>query len=227
MKQSVLIVEDEQDVADLVRYNLGRAGFQVQVAADGASGLEMVKMERPDCMVLDLMLPGMSGVEVCRRIRRSPEISSLPVIMLTARGEPEDRVKGLQSGADDYVTKPFSPKELVLRVQAVLRRSQPQILNDHLTAGRLTMNRRTFEVRIDGTRVELTTIEFKLLCVLVERRNRVQSRESLLQDVWGYSIEVDTRTVDTHVRRLREKLGELAIHLETIRGEGYIFRAET
>lgn len=224
MSESVLVVEDEVDVADLVRYNLDRAGFQVYVAHDGETGFSLLKRHHPDCLVLDLMLPGLGGIDFCKRVRKSNGFSLLPVIMLTARGEPEDRVRGLQSGADDYVTKPFSPKELVLRVNAVLRRSRPRPMNDTFSVKGLVVNTRTLEAHLSGKRIDLTAIEFKLLRRLVEQRGRVQKRETLLKDVWGYSREVDTRTVDTHIRRLREKLGDVSHLLETIRGEGYVLR---
>ncbi|GAB4164408.1 MAG: response regulator transcription factor [Terrimicrobiaceae bacterium] len=225
MSDTVLVVEDETDVVDLLRYNLSRAGFEVLIANNGIDGLRAVEEQRPDAVVLDLMLPGMDGYEVCRKIRQNQETLGVGIVMLTAKGEPEERVKGLEIGADDYVTKPFSPRELVLRVQAVLRRLRTKIRPDMILVDGFEVDRSSFEVRIDGRRLELTTIEFKLLSLLIERRGRVQTRETLLFDVWGYNNAIDTRTVDTHVRRLREKLGERASRLETVRGEGYRFSA--
>jgi two-component system phosphate regulon response regulator PhoB len=224
MRQSVLVVEDESDVADLLRYNLSRAGFEVHLAETGTDGLRLLGEKRPDAVVLDLMLPGMSGHEVCQQIRRNRDTASVAVVMLTAKGEPSERVKGLELGADDYVTKPFSPKELILRLKAVLRRVGASAAAEILTADGFEVNRSTLEVRLDGERLNLTTIEFKLLSLLLERRGRIQRREDLLFDVWGYTNSVDTRTVDTHVRRLREKLGGRASRIETVRGEGYLFR---
>lgn len=226
MSHHVLVVEDEGDVADLLRYNLSRAGYTVKVAESGPAALQAVAEERPDAVILDLMLPGMSGYEICQRLRADPETTRLPVLMLTAKGEAAERIKGLELGADDYITKPFSPKELVLRLQAVMRRSDTTAsAAGILRVGDFEFNRSTLEVRLEGRRLDLTAIEFRLLNVLAERRGRTQSREKLLFDVWGYNSSVDTRTVDTHVRRLREKLGSHAVMLETVRGEGYRFRA--
>jgi phosphate regulon transcriptional regulator PhoB len=225
MRETILVVEDESDVADLLRYNLQREGYEVLVAGDGPGGLELATSRRPDVVVLDIMLPGMSGFEVCQKLRKNPECREMAVLMLTARGETPERVKGLEVGADDYVTKPFSPKELVLRVKAVLRRLRAAGRGEMIEFEGLRIDKSTFEVRVDGQRLELTATEFKLLTILVERRGRVQTRERLLYDVWGYNNAIDTRTVDTHVRRLREKLGARASRLETIRGEGYRFAA--
>ena len=226
MRQCVLVVEDEADVVDLLRYHLTRAGFEVLIATTGTEGFEMAKKHRPHAMILDLMLPEMDGITVCQRLRREANLSGTAVLMLTARGEVEERVKGLEVGADDYVTKPFSPKEIVLRVQALLRRTQAPALAEILEFDDLRINKKTFDVRMDGRRIDLTTTEFKLLCLLVEHRGHVQSRESMLFDVWGYNNTIDTRTVDTHIRRLREKLGTHASRLQTIRGEGYLFQAD-
>jgi len=225
MSDSVLIVEDEQDVIDLLRYNLNRAGFDVLIATNGVKGLEMARSKRPDVMILDLMLPQLSGEKVCKALKDDPDTATIPIIMLTAKGQPNDRVFGFELGADDYVPKPFSPKELVLRIQALLRRIRTAAKADILEAGPFRVDKGAFEIRMGGQRMELTTTEFKLLTLLVERRGRTQSRETLLFDVWGYQNAIDTRTVDTHMRRLREKLGDLSSWLETIRGEGYRFRA--
>jgi two-component system phosphate regulon response regulator PhoB len=223
MADTVLVVEDEQDVVDLLRYNLNRAGFTVLIALDGIEGLRIAREQRPDVVLLDLMLPEMTGEKVCRALKDDAETAGIPVIMLTAKGETEQRVQGLELGVDDYITKPFSPKELVLRVQAVLRRLRGSEKSDVIEVGTFSLDRGAFEVRLSGERLDLTTTEFKLLTLLIERRGRTQSRESLLYDVWGYQNAIDTRTVDTHVRRLREKLGDSAGRLETVRGEGYRF----
>lgn len=226
MQDTVLVVEDEADVVDLLRYNLGKAGFAVQIARDGLEGLEMARKNRPDVVILDLMLPGMEGHAVCKSLKKDPQTESLPIVMLTAKGEPEERVKGLELGADDYVTKPFSPRELVLRVQALLRRLRVSANAHALEIDHFRVDKGNFEIQMDGKRLDLTITEFKLLSTLIERRGRILSRESLLQDVWGYQNAIDTRTVDTHMRRLREKLGAQAQRLETIRGEGYRFNVE-
>ncbi len=225
MSDSVLIVEDEQDVIDLLRYNLNRAGFNVLIATNGVQGLEMARSERPDVMILDLMLPQLGGEKVCKALKDDPDTATIPIIMLTAKGQTNDRVSGFELGADDYVPKPFSPKELVLRIQALLRRIRTAAKADILEVGPFHVDKGAFEIRMGGQRLELTTTEFKLLTLLVERRGRTQSRETLLFDVWGYQNAIDTRTVDTHMRRLREKLGDFSSRLETIRGEGYRFSA--
>jgi two-component system phosphate regulon response regulator PhoB len=224
MAETVLVVEDEVDVVDLVRYNLAKEGFSVLTAGDGLKGLEIARKNRPDVIVLDLMLPAMDGYSVCRMLREDPEIEGVPILILTARGEASERVRGLEIGADDYLTKPFSPRELVLRVQALLRRSRSKSQVEVLTVGHFRLDKNLFDVRLEGHRLDLTATEFKLLSVLMERRGRTQSRETLLYDVWGYQNPIDTRTVDTHIRRLREKLGRHASRLETVRGEGYRFK---
>ena len=223
MEDTVLIVEDEADVVDLLRYNLTKAGFAVLIANDGLEGLEMARRQRPDAMLLDLMLPGMDGKAVCKALKSDPETAALPIVMLTAKGEPSERVQGLEIGADDYVTKPFSPREVVLRLQGLLRRLRATQRSDDIEVDEFYVNKSGFEIRLEGSRLDLTTTEFKLLTLLIERRGRTQSREPLLFDVWGYQNAIDTRTVDTHMRRLREKLGKHASRLETIRGEGYRF----
>lgn len=225
MEETVLVVEDERDVVDLLRYNLNKAGFAVLIATDGLKGLEMARQNRPDVIILDLMLPGMNGHAVCKALKGNPDTESLPIIMLTAKGEPGERVQGLEMGADDYVTKPFSTKELVLRVKALVRRTKSGRGGEVLEVEPFTVNKSAFEIRLEGERLDLTTTEFKLLTLLIERRGRIQSRETLLFDVWGYQNAIDTRTVDTHMRRLREKLGIHSSRLETIRGEGYRFNA--
>ena len=225
MRDTVLLVEDETDVVDLLRYNLSKAGFSVLVAYDGLAGLRMARESRPEILVLDLMLPGMDGHAVCKALKNDPETELLPIVMLTARGEASERIHGLEIGADDYVTKPFSPRELVLRIQALLRRSRSRVPSEVLEVGNFHLDKGKFDIRLEGRRLDLTGTEFKLLAVLIERRGRTQSRETLLYDVWGYQNPIDTRTVDTHIRRLREKLGKHSAKLETVRGEGYRFNA--
>ena len=226
MDDTVLLVEDETDVVDLLRYHFKKAGFKVEMANSGDAGLAAVRSKRPDAVVLDLMLPGMTGLEVCRALKADNETSAIPVLMLTARGEVKDRVKGLEIGADDYVTKPFSPKEVVLRVQGLLRRirSAAEEVN-LLEVDGISIDKTALRASVDDQRLDLTTIEFKLLLTLVTNRGRILSRETLLSNVWGYSSSADTRTVDTHMRRLREKLGDHAEKVETIRGQGYRFSA--
>jgi len=226
VQDTVLVVEDEADVVDLLRYNLERAEFEVLIAMTGDQGLAMAREKRPDLIVLDLMLPGMNGHEVCRALKGDPNTEVIPIVMLTAKGEPKERVKGLELGADDYVTKPFSPRELVLRVQALLKRHRLVPRTEIVEVAGIYLNKTNFEARLDGKRFDLTTTEFKLLSLMLERRGRTLTRETLLSDVWGYqNAAIDTRTVDTHMRRLREKLGKYSGRLETIRGEGYRFNA--
>lgn len=223
-KLTVLVVEDDEDVLALVRYNLHKAGFRVLTEGDGLSALRVARGEMPDAIVLDLMLPEMSGEEVCRRLKAETATAAIPVIMLTAKARPEDRIAGLELGADDYLPKPFSPRELILRVQATLRRVQNGSRSEVLRGGPFEMDHRAFVARMDGEKLDLTLLEFKLLALLVERRGRPLSRETLLRQVWGYRHGTDTRTVDTHMRRLRAKLGVHSGLLETVRGEGYRFR---
>ncbi|MFM8458185.1 MAG: response regulator transcription factor [Chthoniobacterales bacterium] len=222
---TVLIIEDEEDVLELVRYHLGKAGFRTLVAHDGAAGLAKARAEQPDAIVLDLMLPGMCGEDVCRELKSSGDTASVPVIMLTAKAQADDRIAGLELGADDYVTKPFSPRELILRVEGLLRRARSAGTGDKLRVGAFELDRGTFEIRLDGKKLDLTAIEFKLLAMMMEKRGQPLTREAFLRDVWGYRSVVDSRTVDTHMRRLRGKLGDYAEQMQTVRGEGYVFRA--
>ncbi|MEW5721778.1 MAG: response regulator transcription factor [Thermodesulfobacteriota bacterium] len=221
----VLLVEDEKDILDLVEYNLAQAGFKVLTARDGLAALDILDREGADLVVLDLMLPKLDGKEVCRRLRGNETTRRLPVIMLTALAEEIDRVVGFELGADDYLTKPFSPRELVLRVQAVIRRTQaePEVASPLRFPG-LVIEPDRHRVEVEGREVELTATEFKLLAHLASRAGRVQTREMLLDEVWGYPYEGYARTVDTHVRRLRQKLGPQQERIETIRGVGYRFR---
>lgn len=229
MGSRILVVEDEADLAELVAFNLRQAGHTVVVAGDGATALAEVQRNRPDLVLLDVMLPDITGLEVCRRLRRSESTVRLPVLMLTARGEEVDRVVGFEVGADDYVVKPFSPRELVLRIEAILRRagaSAPREERQNITVGELSIDVAAHRVSIAGDAVSLTALEFRLLLDLASRRGRVQSRDSLLERVWGYAPGIETRTVDTHVKRLREKLGAASDYLETVRGVGYRVRDE-
>ena len=223
MRDRILVVDDEPDVVDLVRYHLHRAGFDVLIALTGPSGLTAAAESRPDAIVLDIMLPQMTGIEVCKALRTSTQTSTIPILILTAKAEPSERIAGLELGIDDYITKPFSPRELVLRVQNVLRRLRSVQSFSLVRVDEFCVDKGNFEISLSGRRLELTTTEFKLLALLVERRGRILSRETLLQDVWGYENAIDTRTVDTHVRRLREKLGPAANRIATVRGEGYRF----
>ncbi len=227
MDETILLVDDEPDVVNLVKYNLHRAGYVVVVAESGPAALETARKGRPDLIVLDVMLPGIDGFEVCRQLRGHDETKGIPVIMLTAKGQSRDKITGFEVGADDYVSKPFSTRELVLRVEALLRRTRPGPNESRIDVDDFTVDRPSFEIRVRGERLDLTITEFKLLSLLIERRGRTLSRDTLLSDVWGYRSSVDTRTVDTHMRRLREKLGvSHSKRIETIRGMGYRFRAQ-
>jgi len=220
----ILVVDDEQDAVDLVAFNLKQAGFQVVAAHDGAEALDKVHKHQPDLIVLDVMMPELDGLEVCKLLRRDSATAGIPLLMLTAKASEVDRILGLELGADDYVTKPFSPRELVLRVRKLLARGKPQeARSERMVFGDLTIDIPRHLVSWKGQSLELTATEFKLLTTLAERRGRVQSRDQLLRDVWGYESMIDTRTVDTHMRRLREKLGPAARHLDTVRGVGYRF----
>jgi DNA-binding response OmpR family regulator len=223
--KTILIIEDERDVVDLLALHLRKSGkFAVSTANDGASGLDKARNERPAFIILDLMLPKMPGLEVCKVLKTDPATRHIPIMMLTAKAEEIDRIVGLEFGADDYVTKPFSPREVILRVKAILRRGEARQDDERLTAGAITIDPARHNVLVEGKRVNLTSIEFKLLCTLIQRRGRVQARDRLLNDVWGYESVIDTRTVDTHVRRLREKLGKAGTAVETVRGFGYRLR---
>ena len=224
MSDTILIVDDEQDVLDLLVYNMQKAGFRTVTARDGATALQKARDQHPALIVLDLMLPQLDGTEVCKQLKTDSKTASTPIIMLTAKAEEVDRVVGLELGADDYVTKPFSPRELVLRVKTILRRATGKVAPaEVLKSGDLSVDIAKHEATVKGKALELTATEFKLLVTLMERRGRVQTRDRLLADVWGYEGDIDTRTVDTHVRRLREKLGSAAEYIETVRGVGYRF----
>jgi len=227
-RERILLVEDEPDIAEVLQYNLEKEGFQVELAGRGDAGLEAVRRESPDLILLDLMLPGLDGLEMTRLLKRDPATSHLPIVMLTARSEEVDRIVGLELGADDYISKPFSPREVVLRVKAVLRRLQPEpaegTASELLQVGRIELDISGHQLRLGGKDVPLTATEFRLLRLLMERQGRVQTRGQLLSDVWGYAEDIDSRTVDTHIRRLRRKLGSEADRIETVIGVGYRLR---
>lgn len=223
----ILIIEDDKDIVELVRYNLDKEGYQTVSSGDGATGLAQIKKTPPDLLILDLMLPKLSGLEVCKEIRRQEKLNRLPILMLTARGEEADRVVGLELGADDYVTKPFSPRELVARIKALLRRVQPPGEEAKLLEiGLLRIDPISYRVQREGKTLPLSTLEFRLLYFLASRPNRVFSRDQLLDSVWGTDRFVTPRSVDVYVRRLREKIElnpERPGYLKTVRGAGYIF----
>ncbi|MCM2269549.1 MAG: response regulator [Thermoanaerobaculia bacterium] len=226
-RPTICVVEDEPDLAEVLRFNLEKAGFQVDVQSRGDTALAAIRKQPPALVVLDLMLPGLDGLELTRLLKRDPATARVPLVMLTAKGEEVDRIVGLELGADDYIAKPFSPREVVLRIRAVLRRREerPAAAGDALQAGAIRLDPEAHRVDVRGKEVVLTATEFKLLERLLDRRGRVQTRARLLADVWGYSEDVDSRTVDTHVRRLRRKLGAEADRLETVIGVGYRLKA--
>ena len=224
VRSKILVVDDEPEAVELLEFNLKQAGFDVVAAADGAEALKKARSLVPSLIVLDLMLPEIDGLEVCKMLHRDPATAGIPIIMLTAKAAEMDRILGLELGAEDYITKPFSPRELVLRVKKVLLRGMPaDAATEALKFGDLVIDQSRHLVKWRGKSIELTATEFKLLALLAQRRGRVQSRDQLLRDVWEYNSLVDTRTVDTHVRRLREKLGPGAKYLHTVRGVGYKF----
>jgi len=226
-KEKILAVDDDPDILKLLQYNLEKEGFSVITAANGQEALRLVRSQPPQAIILDLMLPEVDGLEVCRQIKRDESLSQVPILMLTAKGEEMDRVVGFELGADDYITKPFSPRELVLRVKAILKRSSPrEEPAKRISLGDLLIDLDRHQVWIGGQEVQLTFIEFGLLSALVGRRGRVQTRDRLLADVWNYEPDIDSRTVDTHIRRLRSKLGKWGEAIETVRGLGYRFREE-
>ncbi len=227
MKTKILVVDDEPDALEVLGFKLREAGYTPIFAKDGTRAIAVARDERPDLIVLDLMLPEVDGLEVCKILRRDASTASIPIIMLTARAAEMDRVLGLELGADDYVTKPFSPRELVIRIRKQLARVRTgDDAGSQLRIGDIHIDVSRHVVQVGAKVITLTATEFKLLEILARRRGRVQSRDRLLQDVWGYENPIDSRTVDTHMRRLREKLGQAALHLETVRGVGYRFAAD-
>lgn len=225
--ENILIVEDDKNISKLIKFNLEKEGFDAFAVPNGEDALEHLKRYSVDLVILDIMLPKMDGFEVCRRAKQDPKLRDIPVIMLTAKGEEVDRVVGLELGADDYIVKPFSPRELTLRVKAILRRGKaPAAVKEILKAGGITVDSAKHRVTAGKKEIELTPMEFKLLSTLMERGGRVQSREQLLTDVWDIAADVDTRTIDTHIKRLREKLGKPGDAIRTVRGLGYQFRED-
>ena len=224
-RDKILLIEDEPDIAEVLQYNLEKEGFDVETARRGDTGLDVIRRDNPDLVLLDLMLPGIDGLELTRLLKRDPSTSRLPIVMLTARGEEVDRIVGLELGADDYISKPFSPREVVLRVKAVLRRfQQEESAAELIEVGGIELDVSGHQLRVRGKEVPLTATEFRLLRLLLERSGRVQTRGQLLSDVWGYAEDIDSRTVDTHIRRLRRKLGPEAERIETVIGVGYRLR---
>lgn len=222
--ETILIIEDEHDIAELIAFNLQRAEFHAIQAHDGITGVEKAFSESPDLIILDLMLPGKDGFSVFKDLRRDHRTQQTPVLMLTAKAQTEDRIKGLESGADDYMTKPFSPKELVLRVKSILKRSSERPGMLELTVGPFRFDKNSLAFYLDNEPVDLTSTEFKLIIYLAERLGKTQSRSDLLRTVWGYSDDVHSRTLDTHMKRLRQKLEHHSDRIETIRGVGYRMR---
>lgn len=224
-KTKILVVEDDEDILELLTYNFSSAGLEVLTAKDGYTALSAVREKHPDLIVLDLMIPELDGFEVCKELKRAKETRSIPVIMLTARGEEVDRIVGLELGADDYVVKPFSPRELTLRIRAVLRRTPVDAEPEKVWQNEgLRVDLDAHKLTVDGEEVSLTALEFKLLCELIRKPGKVQTRDQLLEKVWAYEFDGYARTVDTHVRRLRQKLGAYSGWIETVRGVGYRFR---
>lgn len=218
----VIIIEDERDLAELLAFNLEKDGWQTSVALDGESGLQLVSKEIPDLVILDLMLPVMNGIEVCRHLRELPHTAAIPIIMVTAKADEIDRVVGLEVGADDYLVKPVSTRELLLRIKALLRRSRPHLQEEQvLSLGTLTIDSSRLKVTVRDQEVNLTSTEFKLLLALAKRRGKLLSRDQLLTEVWAYNNTSDTRTLDTHINRLRNKIGAAGEMIHTIRGFGY------
>jgi two-component system phosphate regulon response regulator PhoB len=223
---TVLVVDDEPDIREVLQYNLRSSGHEPVLAATGKEGLELCRRQRPDLVILDVMLPDISGTEICSKLKADPSTRAVPIIMLSARGDEVDRVVGLELGADDYLTKPFSVRELLLRVRAVLRRPAlpaPSLPKGRVDIGRLSIDRDAHRVLVDSEQIDLTPLEFKLLVTLCERRDRVQSRSVLVDDVWGVGSRIEARTVDAHVKRLRDKLRSVADYIQTVRGVGYRF----
>jgi len=224
-KARILIVEDDKNISKLVRYNLEKAGYDCLTAFSGEEALSVLRQSAVDLIVLDIMLPRMDGFEVCRALKQDGRLKGIAVIMLTAKGEEVDRIVGLELGADDYIVKPFSPRELTLRIRAILKRGAAQETpGDIYTVKSLTVDVTRHKVTVGNKEAALTPMEFKLLLILIQRQGRVQTRERLLSDVWDIAADVTTRTIDTHIKRLRKKIGPMGRHIETVRGIGYRFR---
>lgn len=221
---TVLIAEDESDIRQLISFNLEHESMHTLLAKDGVEAFEIAKEKEPDLIILDLMLPRMDGFTVFKELRLDSRTKDIPVIMLTAKAQLDDVITGLEMGADDYLTKPFSPKELVLRVKALLRRIKTTTANSIITSGKFRLDKNTLHCFVSGEQIDLTPTEFKLLLLMIEREETVQNREDLLREVWGYRDTANSRTLDTHIKRLREKLGDLSRCIETVRGVGYQYR---
>jgi DNA-binding response OmpR family regulator len=221
MPETILLIEDEEDVSDLIRYHLKKEKFNVLSALNGFQGVQLAMEQRPDLIVLDIMMPQLNGFEVAKKLKADARTAPIPLLFLSAKGEAESRIKGLELGGEDYLSKPFSPRELVLRIQSLLRRARSSSTPEVLTLGALTVDRTKLQATLHGQRLDLTSTEFRLISLLIGKEGSLFTREDLLREVWGYSSTTDTRTVDTHIRRLREKLGSEATALQTIRGEGY------
>jgi two-component system, OmpR family, phosphate regulon response regulator PhoB len=221
--KKILIIDDEPDVADLVAYHLRAKGYHAETVTNPNVGVGTVRSFLPDLVILDIMMPDLNGIQICRILRADPRLKHIPIIFLTARSEEADRISGFETGCDDYICKPFSIKELILRIQSILRRTSENAADSvkRLQVGNIILDADRHEVTVLGRQIELTATEFKLLRLLMERRGRVQTREHLLINVWNYETEIETRTVDTHIRRVREKLGAESEWIETIRGVGY------
>lgn len=227
MSKKLVVIEDDQDITRLVTHYLTKEGYAIKSSQDGIKGLQLIKQEKPDLVILDLMLPEMDGLEVCKRLRADPKTSALPIIVLTAKGEESDKIVGLELGADDYVTKPFSPKELLARVKALFRRSERQVEEStHHRYGQISLDVARHEVRVKDEEIKLTAKEFSLLVQLLKNKGRVMTREVLLDKVWGYDSDVTTRTVDVHIRRLREKIPLLSEAIVTVKSYGYKLKDE-
>lgn len=225
IKEKILIVEDDKNISKLIKYNLEKEGFHCETCFNGEEAVTILDKDLYELMILDIMLPGIDGLEVCRRVKKKKELANVQIILLTAKGEEVDRVVGFELGADDYIVKPFSPRELILRIRAILRRRNPVELDEEkIVSGKIAVDRARHKVTVDKKEIELTSMEFNLLVVLMQRKGRVQSREKLLEDVWDIASDVTTRTVDTHIKRLREKMGKDGSFIETVRGVGYRFR---
>ncbi|MFO7761080.1 MAG: response regulator transcription factor [Desulfobia sp.] len=225
MIKSILIVEDEADIIKLIDWHLCSEGYSTYIASDGVKGLEIAEKKKPDLILLDLILPGMDGLEVCKSLKRNSKTQEIPVIMLTAKGEEVDRIVGFELGADDYITKPFSPRELILRIRAILRRHEKKTPEEALLRYQdLYIDLESFRVWLKGEEINLTVTEFNLLLELVQNQGKARTRDQLLDRVWGYQFDGYARTVDTHIRRLRQKIGSYADSIETVRGIGYRFK---
>ena len=227
VKEKIIVVEDDRHISKLLKYNLEKSGYDCSVVGEGEEAMAILAKHRFDLIILDIMLPKMDGFEFCRLIKQDAKLKNIPVIMLTAKGEEVDRVVGLELGADDYMVKPFSPRELILRIKAILRRGHPEeSAKDIIKRGDLVIDNLKHIVTINSKEIELTPMEFKLLLTLIERNGRIQSRKRLLSDVWDINADIYTRTVDTHIKRLRAKLGKIGKLIETVRGLGYRFKEE-